>query len=164
MNEKEALRLSEVYSLDNPLIQVEHLTHIITSHVQNTVILNDITFSVPRGSLFAITGPSGSGKSTILNMLTGVDRPTSGRILFAGEELRGKSENTLARWRGQHVGIIFQFFQLIPKEVPIFIGATILTMPAFRLIPQDDRVGELLAKSVHCHKGMLTGIGLIFGE
>ncbi len=114
MNEKEALRSSEVYSLDNPLIQVEHLTHIITSHVQNTVILNDITFSVPRGSLFAITGPSGSGKSTILNMLTGVDRPTSGRILFAGEELRGKSENTLARWRGQHVGIIFQFFQLIP--------------------------------------------------
>ena len=99
---------------DSALIQVEHLTRMITTRAQKTVILDDITFSIEDCSLFAINGPSGSGKSTLLNMLTGIDRPTSGRILFGGEELRAKSENALARWRGAHVGIVFQFFQLVP--------------------------------------------------
>ena len=97
------------------LIQVEHLSRIITTRTKKTVILDDVTFTVPAESLFAINGPSGSGKSTLLNMLTGIDRPTSGHILFEGQELRAMSENALARWRGQHVGIVFQFFQLIPR-------------------------------------------------
>lgn len=96
------------------LIRVEHLSRVITAHPRKTTILDDVTFSIPTGSLFTISGPSGSGKSTLLNMLTGIDRPDSGRVLFTGEELRARSENELARWRGQHVGIIFQFFQLIP--------------------------------------------------
>src|SRR5579883_3075312 len=82
---------------ERPLAQVEHLTRIIETRAQKTVILDDVTFSVPAHSLFAINGPSGSGKSTILNMLTGLDRPTSGRVLFAGEELRARSENALAQ-------------------------------------------------------------------
>jgi putative ABC transport system ATP-binding protein len=96
------------------LVRVEHLTRVIATRAQRTVILEDISFSVQEGSLFAINGPSGSGKSTLLNMLTGVDRPTSGRVVFAGQELRAKGENALARWRGKHVGIVFQFFQLLP--------------------------------------------------
>ncbi len=102
-----------------PLIQVEHLMRVIATRAQKTVILDDITFSVPERGLFAINGPSGSGKSTLLNILTGIDRPTSGRILFGGEELRAKSENALARWRGEHVGIVFQFFQLVPTLTAI---------------------------------------------
>jgi ABC-type lipoprotein export system ATPase subunit len=97
-----------------PLIHVEHLSKSIGSESRKVVILDQVTFAVPAGSLFAINGPSGSGKSTILNMLTGIDRPTSGRVLFAGQELRAMSEDGLARWRGKHVGIVFQFFQLIP--------------------------------------------------
>jgi ABC-type lipoprotein export system ATPase subunit len=97
-----------------PLIQVEHLSRIISARAKKTVILDDLTFSIPAHSLFAINGPSGSGKSTILNMLTGIDRPSSGRVIFEGQELRALSENALARWRGRHVGIVFQFFQLIP--------------------------------------------------
>ena len=97
-----------------PLIQVEQLSKCIGSGSRRVVILEQVTFAVPTGSLFAINGPSGSGKSTILNMLTGIDRPTSGRVLFAGQELRAMSEDALARWRGKHVGIVFQFFQLIP--------------------------------------------------
>jgi putative ABC transport system ATP-binding protein len=96
------------------LIQVEHLTRVIGPHERSTLILDDVSFSVPAQSLFAINGPSGSGKSTILNMLTGIDRPTRGRVLFAGRELRAMGEDALARWRGRHVGIVFQFFQLIP--------------------------------------------------
>lgn len=96
------------------LVAVEHVSRIIGAETRKTVILEDITFRVPTGSLFAITGPSGSGKSTILNLLTGIDRPTSGRILFAGQELGKLSEDGMARWRGRHVGIVFQFFQLLP--------------------------------------------------
>jgi putative ABC transport system ATP-binding protein len=97
-----------------PLVRVEHLSRVIQTRAQRTVILDDVTFTVPAESLFAINGPSGSGKSTLLNMLTGLDRPTTGRVLFEGQELRGRTENQLARWRGRHVGIVFQFFQLIP--------------------------------------------------
>ncbi len=98
----------------SPLIRVEHLTRTIATRAQRTVILDDVTFTIPSQSLFAINGPSGSGKSTLLNMLTGIDRPTSGGVVFAGQELRAQGENALARWRGRHVGIIFQFFQLVP--------------------------------------------------
>jgi ABC-type lipoprotein export system ATPase subunit len=97
-----------------PLIRVEHLTRAITTRAQRTIILSDVTFTIPAQSLFAINGPSGSGKSTLLNMLTGIDRPTNGKVVFAGQELRAQGENALARWRGWHVGIIFQFFQLVP--------------------------------------------------
>jgi putative ABC transport system ATP-binding protein len=96
------------------LIRVEHLSRVIATRTQKTVILADVTFSVPRFCLFVINGPSGSGKSTLLHMLTGIDRPNSGRVIFGAEELSGRSENALARWRGEHVGIIFQFFQLVP--------------------------------------------------
>ena len=101
-------------SMELPLIQVDHLTRSIGTRTQHTLILDDMTFSIPAQSLFAMSGPSGSGKSTLLNMLTGIDRPTSGRVVFAGQELRAQSENRLARWRGRHVGIVFQFFQLVP--------------------------------------------------
>jgi len=116
MQNKRTLQKQSADSQTRPaaLIQVEHLSRVITTRTQKTVILDDVTFTIPPGSLFAINGPSGSGKSTLLNLLTGIDRPTSGRVVFAGAELRARGEDALARWRGQHVGIIFQFFQLIP--------------------------------------------------
>src|SRR6516164_8471882 len=95
-------------------IRVEHLSRTINSRTKKTTILDDLNFTIPKNSLFAINGPSGSGKSTILNMLTGIDRPSSGRVVFEGRELRAMGENALARWRGRHIGIVFQFFQLIP--------------------------------------------------
>lgn len=101
-------------SVGMPLVRVENLTHVIQTATQKITILNNVTFDISAQSLFAIIGPSGSGKSTLLNMLTGIDRPSSGRIIFGGEEMRAKGENQLARWRGEHVGIVFQFFQLVP--------------------------------------------------
>jgi putative ABC transport system ATP-binding protein len=99
---------------DAPLIRAEHIAREIGTRVQKTLILDDVSFVVPEYGLFAINGPSGSGKSTLLNILTGIDRPTRGEVIFAGQPLRARSENALARWRGKHVGIVFQFFQLLP--------------------------------------------------
>jgi ABC-type lipoprotein export system ATPase subunit len=101
-------------AFEHTLISVEHISRVVESHARKTTILDDISFTIPRQSLFSINGPSGSGKSTLLNILTGIDRPTSGRVLFGDIELRAKSEDALARWRGHNVGIVFQFFQLIP--------------------------------------------------
>jgi len=95
-------------------VSVENISKVIVSKSSKTTILDSLSFSIPTASLFAINGPSGSGKSTLLNILTGIDRPTTGRIFFAGQELHDLNENQLAKWRGRHVGIVFQFFQLLP--------------------------------------------------
>jgi putative ABC transport system ATP-binding protein len=96
------------------LVEADAISKVIGSNGTSTTILDTVSFVVPRHSLFAINGPSGSGKSTLLNILTGIDRPTSGRVVFAGHEIADMSENGLARWRGRTVGIVFQFFQLLP--------------------------------------------------
>lgn len=96
------------------LVIARHLTRVIGPAATGQRIIDDVSFSVPRSSLFAINGPSGSGKSTLLNLMTGIDHPTAGEILMNGDPLSARSENALARWRGTHVGIIFQFFHLIP--------------------------------------------------
>jgi putative ABC transport system ATP-binding protein len=106
--------LTSPHSVPPAVIEVEQLSRIIGTGSRKTVMIEEITFVVQAATLFAITGPSGSGKSTILNLLTGIDRPTSGRVCVAGDELRPMSEDRLARWRGRHVGIVFQFFQLLP--------------------------------------------------
>jgi putative ABC transport system ATP-binding protein len=106
-------RMSEIQA-GVPLVAVEHITKVIASRVQATTILDDVSFTIPARSLFAINGPSGSGKSTLLNILTGIDQPTNGRALFGNQDIRRMSENQLAKWRGANVGIIFQFFQLLP--------------------------------------------------
>jgi putative ABC transport system ATP-binding protein len=76
--------------------------------------LRGIDLAIDRGEFVAIVGKSGSGKSTLINMITGIDRPTSGEVLVAGASLGGMSEDQLAVWRGRSIGIIFQFFQLLP--------------------------------------------------
>ncbi len=96
------------------LVRADSISKVIGSNGMKTTILDGISFDVPMRSLFAINGPSGSGKSTLLNILTGIDRPTSGHVTFSGKEIRKMSENQLARWRGHNVGIVFQFFQLLP--------------------------------------------------
>ena len=78
-------------------------------------ILKGISFDVENGEFLTIMGPSGNGKSTLLNMITGIDHPTSGEVVVTNREVHKMSENQLATWRGEHVGIIFQFFQMLPS-------------------------------------------------
>ncbi|MCB0209034.1 MAG: ABC transporter ATP-binding protein [Anaerolineae bacterium] len=77
-------------------------------------ILKGISFDVKDGEFVSIVGPSGNGKSTLLNMITGIDRPSDGEVVVTGRNLNKMSENQLAAWRGENVGIIFQFFQMLP--------------------------------------------------
>ena len=76
--------------------------------------LRGISLRVAPGDFLAVLGKSGSGKSTLLNLIAGIDRPTSGDVRAAGEDLSRLSENRMARWRGRNVGVVFQFFQLLP--------------------------------------------------
>ncbi len=99
---------------DTIQVSVENVSKVITSRFTKTVILDALSFSIPKGTLFSINGPSGSGKSTLLNILTGIDSASSGQVLFDGKVLQKMSENRLAKWRGHNVGIVFQFFQLLP--------------------------------------------------
>ena len=78
-------------------------------------ILHGISLNIQQGEFVSIVGPSGNGKSTLLNMVTGIDRPTGGEVVVSGRPVHAMSENELAKWRGQEVGIIFQFFQMLPS-------------------------------------------------
>lgn len=97
-----------------PLVALDHVTKIFRVSECDLTILNDISLEISQGEFAAIVGPSGSGKSTLLNMITGIDRPSAGDVRVAGQHLNGLSENRLAKWRGIHIGIVFQFFQLLP--------------------------------------------------
>jgi putative ABC transport system ATP-binding protein len=98
-----------------PIVQLEHITKSYPMGNLSYIALNNISLNIEKGSYIAITGKSGSGKTTLLNMLAGIDRPTQGTIRAAGQEISNFSERQLTRWRGRNIGIVFQFFQLLPS-------------------------------------------------
>lgn len=98
----------------DPLVQVREVVKTFPVGNGEITVLKGISFDVRAGEFVSIVGPSGNGKSTLLNMITGIDRPTRGEVIVTGREVHRMSENQLAAWRGQHVGIIFQFFQMLP--------------------------------------------------
>jgi putative ABC transport system ATP-binding protein len=99
---------------EGALIDLQDVVKTYQTGAGDLTVLKDITLQVEPGEFISVVGPSGSGKSTLLNMITGVDRPTEGRVFIGGRAVHQLGENQLARWRGQNVGVIFQFFQLLP--------------------------------------------------
>jgi putative ABC transport system ATP-binding protein len=97
-----------------PLIELAGVEKVYRMGKVDYPALRGVDLSIGTGEMVAVVGPSGSGKSTILNMITGIDRPTAGTVTFDGERLDDLGEEQLAAWRGANVGIIFQFFQLLP--------------------------------------------------
>ncbi|HUP27836.1 MAG TPA: ABC transporter ATP-binding protein [Chloroflexia bacterium] len=98
----------------NPIGRLVNVAKAYPMGNRQYIALRGVDLSLYPGEFTAIVGPSGSGKSTILNMVTGIDRPTSGQVFMAGVPIHTLSENELAHWRGANVGIVFQFFQLLP--------------------------------------------------
>jgi putative ABC transport system ATP-binding protein len=97
------------------VIELIEVSRTVTSGAGALTILHPTSFRIARGQSVAITGPSGSGKSTLLGLIAGLDAPTTGRILLDGVDITAMSEEALARLRGEKVGIVFQFFHLIPS-------------------------------------------------
>src|SRR4030081_2208542 len=100
---------------NNPvLVHVDHVSKDFQGPAGVIHVLKSVNLTVAAGEFVGVRGPSGSGKSTLINMITGIDRPTSGRVQVAGQHIEQMSENDLARFRGKNIGVIFQFFQLLP--------------------------------------------------
>jgi len=126
-------------------------------------ILKGLNLNVAKGEFVTIVGPSGNGKSTLLNMITGIARPTSGQVIVDGLEVHKMSENRLAAWRCQHVGIVFQFFQLLPALS--LLQNIILPMDFARRIPARQRKEKAmhlletvgLADQAHKLPGLVSG-------
>src|SRR5258708_11864906 len=114
-----AQRIAEIPE-GKPLVLAEHLTKVIAAKIQRTTILDDVTFTIPAQRLFAINGPSGSGKSTLLNLLTGIDYPTAGHIVFGGQQIRRARENQPAPRRAGEVRLLLPVFQ--PPATPTAPG------------------------------------------
>ena len=100
--------------VQQPLISLRNVVKDYDGLAGTVRVLQSLSLEVHKGEFVGVCGPSGSGKSTLINMITGIDRPTSGDVLVADTLLNKLSENELARWRGRSVGVIFQFFQLLP--------------------------------------------------
>ena len=100
--------------MDDTLVRLENVEKVFKTKAGRFTALSGVYLQIQGGEFVAIVGPSGSGKSTLINMITGIDRPTSGEVHVAGERLTGMSENRVAKWRGRNVGVVFQFFQLMP--------------------------------------------------
>ncbi|GLR26573.1 ABC transporter ATP-binding protein [Limnobacter litoralis] len=146
--------------MSSPILEVKNLSQIIQDGDSTLSILENITFSIDQGEAVAIVGASGSGKSTLLGMLAGLDTPTSGEVNFLGQNLAAMSEDSRARLRAQHVGFVFQSFQLLDHLTALenVMLATELTTMSNReeaCINMLQRVG--LANRIHHTPKTLSG-------
>src|SRR5213595_230838 len=98
----------------NSAVQLTHVTRTYKRDEFEVRALDDVTLDIPRKSFVAIMGPSGSGKTTLLNLVAGIDHATSGRLAVGGEEISAMNEREIAGWRARHIGLVFQFYNLIP--------------------------------------------------
>lgn len=96
------------------MIELKDLDKVYTTGKMRYHALKKVDLKIEKGDMCAIVGPSGSGKSTVLNMITGIDRPSKGMVSVDGLRIDNLKEDRLAKWRGKNVGIVFQFFQLFP--------------------------------------------------
>jgi putative ABC transport system ATP-binding protein len=98
----------------NTVIQVQNVSKSYWRDSFEVPVLNDITIEVHEGDFFGLMGPSGSGKTTLLNLIAGIDRPSKGNIIVGGIDIAKLNESALAKWRSQHIGFVFQFYNLLP--------------------------------------------------
>jgi len=98
----------------NYVVEIEKVSRTYRRDEFEIHALDNVTIRIPVGHFVAIMGPSGSGKTTLLNLIAGIDHPTSGRVAVGNEEITGMKERELAGWRARHIGLVFQFYNLIP--------------------------------------------------
>lgn len=124
------------------ILKAEHLTKIYGSGENQVKALDDVSFSVRKGEFLSIIGPSGSGKSTLLHVLGGVDVPTSGKVFMEGTDVYAQNESQLAVFRRRQVGLIYQFYNLIPV-LNVMENMTLPVLMDSRQV-NEQRLEELL--------------------
>ena len=132
------------------ILKVENLTKVYGKGENEVRALNGVSFSVEKGDFVAIIGPSGSGKSTLLHTLGGVDRPTGGKVLVNGQDVYSQSDEQIAVFRRREVGLIYQFYNLIPvlnveenMSLPVLLDGRNVNRDRLReLIRELDLVGR----------------------
>lgn len=132
------------------ILKVENLTKVYGKGENEVRALNGVSFSVEKGDFVAIIGPSGSGKSTLLHTLGGVDRPTGGKVLVNGQAVYSRSDEQIAVFRRREVGLIYQFYNLIPvlnveenMSLPVLLDGRNVNRDRLReLIRELDLVGR----------------------
>ncbi len=139
-----------------PLIEIRAVSRRYVRGVDEVHALERVSLAIPAGRFVAFMGPSGSGKSTLMNLVSGIDRPSEGEVIVAGQSLGELTEDELADWRARHVGLIFQFFNLIPVLTAIenvALPLLLTDMPkaerlrraetALRVVGLEDRLHHL---------------------
>lgn len=134
-----------------PLLNTLHLSKYYETSAGAVRALEDVNLSIRRGEFLGVVGKSGAGKSTLANMLTGIDRPTDGQVIIDGLDLHQLPQNQLDRWRGKNIGIVFQFFQLLPSLT--LVENITLAMDFCQTYPLKDREARALA--------LLDRVGLV---
>ncbi len=145
------------------IIQLKHVYKAYVQAGQQQMVLHDICLEVAVGEFVAVVGPSGNGKSTLMNLLTGIDYPSEGEIIVNGCSLQSLNNRQLTAWRGSHVGIVFQFFQLIPTlsllqniVLPMdFLGKLNKSQKQERALALLERVG--LSDAAHRLPSQVSG-------
>jgi putative ABC transport system ATP-binding protein len=137
-----------------PVFEISGLTKVYTTGEVEVRALNGVDLTLETGEMAVLLGPSGSGKSTLLNIVGGLDRPTSGSVRFKGEELAGASDRQLTAYRRDHVGFVFQFYNLIPsltawENVALITevaSAPMSPSEALALVGLENRMGHFPAQ------------------
>lgn len=119
------------------MIELNNINKVYKSEGDEVLALKEVTLNIDQGENIVIIGKSGSGKSTLLNIISGIDRPTSGTVHIDSENLNALNENELASWRGSNVGIVFQFYQLLPTLSAL--DNILFAMNLVNKIPPEDR-------------------------
>src|SRR6478609_10349699 len=104
----------DITTEESSAVTLDHVTRTYKRDEFEVRALDNISFSIPAKRFVAIMGPSGSGKTTLLNLVAGIDHATSGRVAVGGEEISAMNEREIAGWRARHIGLVFQFYNLIP--------------------------------------------------